>query len=396
MSRPPDHPIRNPQEVAPCALTSRVARLVAGVATVAVVAVGALGLRAVPTAGPGVRPRPPPKVGLRPSRAPDPCPLTGEPFPPVTSRADPARARGQGREHARGATRRPGWTRPTSSYEEAVEGGITRFIAVYQCGDADRVGPVRSRPDDRPGATSVQLGAGRLFGYAGGAPKVVKHRRREAGVDRRELQASRPTRTPATIRPRASRTTCTRRHADALARRGEVRQAGDRPSRCSRTTGHVGRPSKQIALGAPRRSRAWPTSYWHWNGGQGRLAALARRRPQTLEDGDAISTDQRRDPAGRTVDRAPTSSTSAGNPSPEVDGDGLGQGLRPARRQGDRRPLGARRSRRPDHLRHEGRRRRSRSRPDRTWVELAPDGHVRRHDRPSRSRPLGLAARVPG
>ncbi len=29
-------------------------------------------------------------------------------------------------------------------YEELVEGGITRFIAVYQCKDATKVGPVRS------------------------------------------------------------------------------------------------------------------------------------------------------------------------------------------------------------------------------------------------------------
>src|SRR5919204_2816874 len=56
-------------------------------------------------------------------------------------------------------------------YEEPVEGGITRFIVVYQCHDAKRVGPVRSARftdlDILP-----QYGTQTLFGYAGGAPQV--------------------------------------------------------------------------------------------------------------------------------------------------------------------------------------------------------------------------------
>jgi Protein of unknown function (DUF3048) N-terminal domain/Protein of unknown function (DUF3048) C-terminal domain len=56
-------------------------------------------------------------------------------------------------------------------YEEPVEGGITRFIVLYQCQDAERIGPVRSgRLTDPP--VLVQYGHP-LFGYAGGVPPVL-------------------------------------------------------------------------------------------------------------------------------------------------------------------------------------------------------------------------------
>jgi hypothetical protein len=56
-------------------------------------------------------------------------------------------------------------------YEEPVEGGITRFIVIFQCHDSKRVGPVRSARftdvDILP-----QYGTQTLFGFAGGAPPV--------------------------------------------------------------------------------------------------------------------------------------------------------------------------------------------------------------------------------
>lgn len=57
-------------------------------------------------------------------------------------------------------------------YEEPVEGGITRFIVVYQCRNAARIEPVRSaRLTDPP--ILVQFGRP-AFGYAGAVPAVVK------------------------------------------------------------------------------------------------------------------------------------------------------------------------------------------------------------------------------
>jgi hypothetical protein len=66
-------------------------------------------------------------------------------------------------------------------YEEPVEGGITRFIAIYQCQDASRVEPVRSaRLTDVD--ILVQFDTP-LFGFAGGVQKVVKAVRAAGIID---------------------------------------------------------------------------------------------------------------------------------------------------------------------------------------------------------------------
>jgi hypothetical protein len=55
--------------------------------------------------------------------------------------------------------------------EEVVEGGVTRFLAVFHSQDADSLGPVRSvRPVD-PALVTPLRG---LFAYSGGAPKFVR------------------------------------------------------------------------------------------------------------------------------------------------------------------------------------------------------------------------------
>jgi DUF3048 family protein len=57
-------------------------------------------------------------------------------------------------------------------YEEEAEGGITRFIALYQCQDADRVGPIRSaRPVD---PLVLQQYGDPLFVHAGSVQAVVR------------------------------------------------------------------------------------------------------------------------------------------------------------------------------------------------------------------------------
>jgi hypothetical protein len=57
-------------------------------------------------------------------------------------------------------------------YEEPVEGGITRFIVIYQCSDAARVEPVRSGRIIDPQIVN-QFGAHPLFGYAGAIQPAV-------------------------------------------------------------------------------------------------------------------------------------------------------------------------------------------------------------------------------
>jgi hypothetical protein len=55
-------------------------------------------------------------------------------------------------------------------YEEVVEGGLTRFLAVFQSHDAELVGPIRSvRPTD----PDIVRPLGGLFAYSGGTKKFI-------------------------------------------------------------------------------------------------------------------------------------------------------------------------------------------------------------------------------
>lgn len=56
-------------------------------------------------------------------------------------------------------------------YEEIVEGGATRFMAVFSTNDAGRLGPIRSARKVDP-TLLAPLNA--LFGYSGGAPSTIR------------------------------------------------------------------------------------------------------------------------------------------------------------------------------------------------------------------------------
>jgi hypothetical protein len=56
-------------------------------------------------------------------------------------------------------------------YEEPVEAGITRFIVIYQCRDAERIEPIRSARTSDPGILR-QFGRP-IFAYSGAVPQVV-------------------------------------------------------------------------------------------------------------------------------------------------------------------------------------------------------------------------------
>jgi hypothetical protein len=104
-------------------------------------------------------------------------PLTGLP------QADPARAR---RPALSVKIENPPYARPQSGldaadvvFEEVVEGGVTRFLAVFQSTDADLVGPVRSV---RPSDPDIVAPFGGLFGYSGGTPKFIDLLRSTPGI----------------------------------------------------------------------------------------------------------------------------------------------------------------------------------------------------------------------
>ena len=111
------------------------------------------------------------------SPPPKDCPLTGVTRPNVPNR--PALAVKV--ENLPASRPQTGLSWADIIYEEPVEGGITRFIAVYQCRDAGRIEPVRSARLTDPDIL-VQFGHP-LLGYAGGVGEVVSKVRRAGLID---------------------------------------------------------------------------------------------------------------------------------------------------------------------------------------------------------------------
>jgi Protein of unknown function (DUF3048) N-terminal domain/Protein of unknown function (DUF3048) C-terminal domain len=100
---------------------------------------------------------------------PPTCPLTGR--APADGRVPQRTALGVKVENTDDAYPLAGLEGADLVYEEVVEGGITRFIAIYQCGEADRVGPVRSARTTDP-KILLQMAEHPLLGYSGAADKV--------------------------------------------------------------------------------------------------------------------------------------------------------------------------------------------------------------------------------
>jgi hypothetical protein len=116
---------------------------------------------------------------------PTPCPLTGETLADDADDADDADAPSRPAfavkvENTRDAYPLAGLRRADVIYEELVEGGITRFVAIYQCRDAGRVGPVRSARTTDP-KILVQLSDAPLLAYSGAAVPVT-HAVNNAGI----------------------------------------------------------------------------------------------------------------------------------------------------------------------------------------------------------------------
>lgn len=101
---------------------------------------------------------------------PDPiCPLTGEDPPPGVSLEREAIAIKV--ENSEASRPQSGLEDADLVFEEIVEGGITRFMAVYHCGDAKKVGPVRSARFDDP---KIALPFTNVIAYSGSNAIVDK------------------------------------------------------------------------------------------------------------------------------------------------------------------------------------------------------------------------------
>ena len=120
-----------------------------------------------PTAVKKADPPPPTSTTAKPAPA---CPLTGLPVP--GGAAVPARpALAVKVDNYPTARPQSGLDKADVIYEEPVEGGITRYAAVFQCQDAASVGPVRSARNIDIGILG-QLG-NPLLAHVGGIPPVL-------------------------------------------------------------------------------------------------------------------------------------------------------------------------------------------------------------------------------
>jgi hypothetical protein len=99
------------------------------------------------------------------------CPLTGAPVPgggPVPARP----ALGIKVDNYTSARPQTGLNKADIVVEEPVEGGITRFVAIFQCQQAVLVGPVRSARNIDIGILG-QFGAHPLLAHVGGIDPVI-------------------------------------------------------------------------------------------------------------------------------------------------------------------------------------------------------------------------------
>jgi hypothetical protein len=101
--------------------------------------------------------------------APPVAPLTGLPDP--SGQSAHRAALDVKIENTPQARPQAGLDRADVVYDEVVDGGITRFLAIFQSTDTDPIGPIRSvRPID----PSLVWPVGGIFAYSGGEPPEVK------------------------------------------------------------------------------------------------------------------------------------------------------------------------------------------------------------------------------
>ncbi|HJV04245.1 MAG TPA: DUF3048 domain-containing protein [Actinomycetota bacterium] len=244
------------------------------------------------------------------------CPLTGEEASSDAAAERPALAIKV--ENIDEARPQAGLLQADVIWEEEAEGGITRFIAVYQCQDARRVGPVRSaRPVDPP--ILRQLGRP-LFGYAGGVASVEQQIAAAGVIDLNYIDAADAyTRDPNRSAPHDLYTS-TRALRRAAGGRGQASEGlftyeEDAPER--RGT----RPGREIVAD-------WSIAtdvVWRYRGSDGLYRRFHGEEAHTLEDGSQVAVSN---VVVMLVERLETRIVDpAGNPVPNFDVVGRGDAI---------------------------------------------------------------------
>lgn len=214
---------------------------------------------------------------------PDPCPLTGE-------------TRGQGRD----APRRPvmavkignteaayplsGLNDADVIYEELVEGGITRFVSLYQCNEPRRVGPVRSARTTDP-RILLQYADPPILAYSGASPAVTTYVEQVGVISLTETSANAAyTRDTSRIAPHNLYVSIKALYREA--RGDDVDRSAPEP--VFDFSDEVPTPSKRARSASVTFSFA-TTAQWAWS--HGRWVRLFGGEPFVLEGGDPLAVD---------------------------------------------------------------------------------------------------------
>jgi hypothetical protein len=290
---------------------SRRGRLVAGIATVVAVVGGAIGVLALTGNADKI-------PGLNHLIAPEPvCPLTGQ--TPKSGKVPDRPALAIKVENLPEARPQAGLESADVVYEEPVEGGITRFIVLFQCHDSKRVGPVRSaRFTDVDILT--QYGTQTLFGYAGGAPPV-EQRVEQSGLN--DVNFQQPKAESAYVRdPNRSEPHNLYTSTGALYRAGGT--SGGKPTEVLQFSSKPSGPAKP-AHRVEVDFSATADVFWTYAKERGVWIRSYDTGPAVLENGNPIAA---RNVVVQIVKVHDTDIVdAAGNPSPEVVATGTGRCL---------------------------------------------------------------------
>jgi len=241
---------------------------------------------------------------------PPTCPLTGENAPGGTIPNRPALAiKVENLPEARPQT---GLDHADIVYEEPVEGGITRFIAIYQCKDPGRVGPVRSgRVED---AEILRQFGRPVFGFAGGAGATMHAIAHSTVIDENYLVATKQyTRDPSRAAPHNLYTTTGGLWKAAKGAIAKVHSGVPHP--VFTYGGSIPRGSRRIGqVHLPFSS--YSDVYWRWNAGKHAWLRWHGTVRHTLTDGQQV---QATNVVVMSVDVKESSHMDpAGNPIPSV------------------------------------------------------------------------------
>ena len=297
------------------ALTPRGKALVAGGVAVAVLGGG---MAALALSGNAPDPIQQALQRRRPARRTpiEPCPLTGETLPGGEQPPDrPVLAVKV--ENTPDAQPLAGLQGADIVYEEVVEGGITRFVALFQCDDANRVGPVRSIRTTDP-EILAPFSEHPLLAFSGGS-KGVRNVVEDAGMTTMDESSATKafTRDSARVVPHNLFTS-----TKALWAKGKLgRQGRARPrDRRSSYSDDVPTPSKK-ARSATIVFSGLATAEWRWQKGQ--WVRFLDGTPMLLESGEPITADNVVVQVVKTTESE--FQDVAGYPSPEVDLIGKGK-----------------------------------------------------------------------